>query len=434
MKHQLKVLILIFAVFQGFAFSVKAQETDLLKKLKAEKKFEITKLEKNIFFEEAYEIMVTQPIDHKNPNGKTFRQRILLSHKSFSSPVIFITDGYSADYAASPTYLNELCKILNANQIFVEHRYFGKSIPEKIDWQYLMVEQSANDYHAIRELFKNIYPGKWISTGISKGGQTALSYRAYFQNDVDATVAYVAPINKEMEDKREEAFLNQVGTKECRDRIFAFQTDLLKNKNALMKPFTKYVEESNSAFTMKPDVTFDYLVLEYPFSFWQWCGVCDSIPSVNAGLQQKLYNLVNIVTPFYYTEKGIESFEAFFYQAYRELGYYNYDERLFPNLLTQNDYPNIALAPQQVKIDFKPETMKFVLDFLTTKAEKVIYIYGANDPWSASAVKPAKNLDALLIFKDGGCHTTRILNLPEEQRNLVYDKLANWLGIHVNRF
>jgi hypothetical protein len=30
------------------------------------------------------------------------------------------------------------------------------------------------DLHKIREMFATVYPGKWIATGISKGGQTAL--------------------------------------------------------------------------------------------------------------------------------------------------------------------------------------------------------------------------------------------------------------------
>lgn len=36
-----------------------------------------------------------------------------------------------------------------------------------------------DDLHAVRNAFKSIYPGKWIATGISKGGQTTLLYRTF---------------------------------------------------------------------------------------------------------------------------------------------------------------------------------------------------------------------------------------------------------------
>ena len=69
------------------------------------------------------------------------------------------------------------------NMIFVEHRYFLESTPEPCDWQYLTAENSAEDLHAMTTAFKTLYPGKWISTGISKGWQTSLLYRVFFPDD-----------------------------------------------------------------------------------------------------------------------------------------------------------------------------------------------------------------------------------------------------------
>ena len=74
-------------------------------------------------------------------------------------------------------HLEELCPILQANQLFVEHRYFGKSVPDSVTWQDLTVENAAADQHHIVQIFKKIYTQKWVSTGISKGGETALYHR-----------------------------------------------------------------------------------------------------------------------------------------------------------------------------------------------------------------------------------------------------------------
>ncbi len=66
-------------------------------------------------------------------------------------------------------YQEELSKLLNANLVFVEYRYFLESTPEPKNWEYLTAENSAYDLHNVRNTFKQIYPEKWISTGISKG-------------------------------------------------------------------------------------------------------------------------------------------------------------------------------------------------------------------------------------------------------------------------
>ena len=44
-----------------------------------------------------------------------------------------------------------LTNLLDANQIMVEHRYFGKSVPDSLDWNYLNIKQSAADHHRIAD-------------------------------------------------------------------------------------------------------------------------------------------------------------------------------------------------------------------------------------------------------------------------------------------
>jgi hypothetical protein len=121
---------------------------------------------------------------------------VVISHEGFDRPTVLVTEGYGGDYALNPRYRDELAGLFHTNTVFVEHRYFSGSVPDTVDWQYLTAQNSASDLHLITTLFKQIYPQKWISTGISKGGQTALIYRAFFPNDVDITVPYVAPVSR----------------------------------------------------------------------------------------------------------------------------------------------------------------------------------------------------------------------------------------------
>ena len=72
--------------------------------------------------------------------------------------------------------------------------------------------------------------------------------------------------------------------------------------------------------------------------------------------------------------------------------------------------------------------MKKVDKFLKNKGNNMIYLYGEYDPWSSTAFEPAGGkTNAIKVVKAGGSHTTRILNLPENQRTQVLDLLRKWL-------
>ncbi|PKP16089.1 MAG: aminopeptidase, partial [Bacteroidetes bacterium HGW-Bacteroidetes-22] len=185
-------------------------------------------------FTESYILTITQPLDHRHPEKGTFTQRAFLSHRGFSKPMVMTTEGYSADYANNAFFEEELANILQSNQLVVEHRYFSGSKPEGQPWDYLTVENAAADHHHVIELLKTIYKGKWITTGISKGGQTAVYHRTFYPNDADATVAYVAPYNIAQEDPREIWFLKQVGDSITRSKITTFQRNILKQRSAVL--------------------------------------------------------------------------------------------------------------------------------------------------------------------------------------------------------
>ena len=102
----------------------------------------------------------TQPLDHRHPEKGSFRQRVIVSHIGFDRPTVIVTEGYGAAYALRSQYREELSKLLNANMIFVEYRYFLESTPEPKDWQYLTAENSADDLHAITTAFKKHLSGQ----------------------------------------------------------------------------------------------------------------------------------------------------------------------------------------------------------------------------------------------------------------------------------
>ena len=170
-------------------------------------------------FESVIEVIFTQPVDHNNPSGATFTQKIYIGHVDENLPVVYETEGYSR-----PSFrTRELAPAMQCNQISVEHRFNGESKPSPLDWQYLTIKQAADDLHAIYSALKSIYSGKWVSSGRSKGGDTAIFYRRFYPNDMDATVAFVAPVLFSARDRRINNYMNNAGTQDCRDNIKAFQ-------------------------------------------------------------------------------------------------------------------------------------------------------------------------------------------------------------------
>ena len=83
----------------------------------------------------SYLLMVKQPIDHKDLSKGHFKQKVFLNHKGIDQINVIATEGY----AASRNRKYEATNILKANQINVEHRYFGKSVPENAEWKYLTI-------------------------------------------------------------------------------------------------------------------------------------------------------------------------------------------------------------------------------------------------------------------------------------------------------
>lgn len=392
----------------------------------------VEKMEPNKFFSEAFIIMVQQPLDHLNPEKGTFPQRVVLSSLGFDQPVVFITEGYGGDYGATTRYLNELCPMLNANQLFVEHRFFGKSVPDSIEWKYLTVENAAADQHKIVELFKPLYGKKWISTGISKGGETTLYHRALYPDDVEISVPYVAPLNYSVEEKRHDHFIrHKPGNASDRRKVEQFQEELLKRKKQLMPLFSQYCKEKNYSFKVEVGEVYDFCVLEYAFSFWQWGHPVTEIPP-SASTDQELINyLIKTCSPDYFDIESGKPTLPFFVQAMCQLGYYGYNPKPFKGLMELKDGKNYIprlFMPVQTKFDYDPAMSLLVKRYLKKDASKVLLIYGENDPWTASAARTYGNRKILKVVQEGGSHRTRIASLPESQRKLVKETLDNWMN------
>ncbi len=424
------VLALIFPLFVISQGKPASSIKEGLEKLPSVKSVEI--LPCDTFFKEKYLLLVEQPVNHHKKNGATFLQRVYVGFSGTEQPTVFVTEGYTAGYAGNPRYINELCPLLGANEVVVEHRYFGESVPEPNDWKYLTIEQAAADHHAINQLMKQVFHGKFVSTGISKGGQTTMYYKYFYPDDVAVSVPYVGTLNFSVDDTRVNPFIQNIGSKDCRNKIRDFQIEILKMKDVLLPEFQKLANKHNYHFEYVggAKAAFEYSVLEYPFAFWQWGFIpCEEIPDENSTDSTLLKHFLSVSPMDYFADEGIRQFWPFFYQALTEIGYYGYDTTGMGQYFKAiNGLTFTFCAPEGTHPKFSGKKMKKVDKFLKNKGNNMIYLYGEYDPWFSTAFVPAfGKTNALKIVKQGGSHTTRILNLPEDQRTQVLDSLGKWL-------
>ncbi|KIC01730.1 hypothetical protein OA88_12425 [Flavobacterium sp. JRM] len=425
LKHILLLLVVSLTSYLSFAQTETAVKTDLENKLsQLFPGVEITKMKDLEGFKESYQLVLNEPLDHKNPKKGTFKHYIYLSHIDFNSPMVIETEGYAARYTKT-----ELSSLLNANQVIVEYRFYGKSRPNPIPWEYLTNDQAIADYHNIVTKLKQLYTGKWISTGISKGGETTLIYKSKYPKDVDVAVPYVAPLINTQEDPRIQQHLATVGTAECREKIVEFQRALLQNRTALLNEIKLYAAEKEMTFTeVSMDEALEYAALEFPFSFWQWGGKCEDIPSKNASSKELFDYMNKIVGISFYCDKTFDELLPSYYQHMSELGYYGFDFTPVKDLLTAvKSTSNSRFAPKDVQITYNPKYIKKVREYVENKGSKTLYIYGGYDTWGACSPTPNPSLDALKMVNPGGSHATRIKNFPEQDQEKIMKTLEKWL-------
>ena len=375
-----------------------------------------------------YDLFVKQPIDHQHPEKGYFNQWVQLKHRGFNNPTVMETHGYGMGRGQ-----NEVELILNANNIGVEYRYFGKSIPDSIQWEYLTIEQAVADLHAVNQLFKQLYKGKWFSTGISKGGQTTLYYKYFYPEDIDVAIPYVAPIDNELEDKRIYTFLDTIGTPECRQKIHNFQEFLLKNEDKALEKLSWYAKGARLKFNYTGNIgkSFELAVLEYSFSFWQWGRSCDSIPT-NKKLDDYINELIKTSDISFFSDRDIAQFASHYYQA-TQTGYYGYNIEPFRKYIKHfTTNPSAIFPPKAAKANaFSPELYTNFKKWLDEKGNNILYIYGGIDTWSAPRVLVTDRVNSRSFLIPGAHHgTARIKTMPEEMKKEFVGKIKEWSGLN----
>ncbi len=384
-----------------------------------------------------FRFTLSQPVDHNAVGGATFQQVVTLLYRSPSAPVVLATTGYGISLAPGQ---GEPTRILSANQITMEHRFFNTSTPSPMDWSKLSIEQSAADEHGVVTALKPLFSGKWLNTGGSKGGMTALFHRRFYPNDVDATLAYVAPINLAEGDTRYLPFIDSRGSTATRLALEAWQQAIFNKRTEVLNLLKADAASRGQAFTfLGADKTLEFAVLESPFVLWQYsyADLASQAPPAGASAQV-LYNYldqVNLGVVSTWADSTLNYYQAYYQQCANQLGYpANKESHLTGLAYSGQDVPAIYPPAGAAKTYDGGASMRDIQTWLSTSAQRVTLIYGENDPWTAGALEVSPADQSRGVWKyiaPGGNHGSKLSSLTASDSAQAYSLLSQWLGVPV---
>jgi hypothetical protein len=372
----------------------------------------------------------TQPVDHADPQSATFEQEVSLLAKDTTSPLIVHTSGYWDYYL---DHVVELTVLLDANQISIEHRYFASSRPANPDWSKLTIEQMADDEHVIVSELRTVFKGAAIATGGSKGGMTAIFYRRFFPDDVDGTVPYVAPISYAAPDTRYPPFIDMVGTDTCRQAVRDVATEMLHNRRVGLeqRAQTQATQQGYQYTRVLLGPAVESAIDSLEWSFWQYYGIatCAQVPALTATDDQMFAFLDKISPVSDSDDDSTGQFDAYYSQAYFQLGYPDGGAAyLKPYLMyTDADYIN-SLPTAQPTYD-GGAAMHDIDNFVEQQGDRFVFVYGQWDPWTAGKFALGSAQDSLELIQAQGTHNSHLTRLAQADQDAAFAKLAQWTGV-----
>ncbi len=174
-------------------------------------------------------------------------------------------------------------------------------------------------------------------------------------------------------------------------------------------------------------MVFEFSVLEFPFTFWQWapfsCQSLDSIANSAEALFHKLQK-ARIISTF--SEESQTYYLPFLVQAYQEIGYYNYDSlKLQLNFVTNPS--NRVFLPDSLQLPYRKHQMENITHWLANKGNHFLYIYGEKDPWISTSPNPDSRVDAIKMVAPDACHATRLKDFSPKEQQKAIDLINSWL-------
>jgi len=204
-----------------------------------------------------YVLYYHQPLKHAQPGAASFPLRALITVYKDTDPTKAVNHIYASGYNLMEDYLanpdsafhseglsctTEIAHRYHGNYIQIEHRYFQFSAPANC-WENLddlRAEEAAEDFHSLFVALKKTLKGKYVMSGVSKGGITTLLQHRFYPNDMDIFVPYSAPFfDTDRDTLLQKYYFNTGWSKEFRDMYTTIRRNGIYYKNKIFPPYLK---------------------------------------------------------------------------------------------------------------------------------------------------------------------------------------------------
>ena len=361
-----------------------------------------------------YSMFITQPVNHNQPDGDKFKQRVCILFRGYDRPTIMVTEGYlwRSFKDAEDIGIN-----LNANMVHVEHRNFGQSYnQDRGKWEYETSAQASADLHAVYQALKPIFKGKWMSTGTSKNGETSMDYAYYYPNDMNLAAAFGSPFNVSISDKAYGQYLfNEVSTEALRDAMKKnIRWALTDGEKGLYQSVCKALKEEG-----EPEPTFtEYVfnIFDNFFSIFQYTLPVkhqETIENMTKDEASYVKTICNSIkdnrNPVLYT---------YFVDCAKEQGLPNPGFDLFADLLEGTSFKAEDVLASLLKEEDRwlvqhydnSQRIDIRENFFASSTMPLLFFYSKDDPWSGG--QPDKlGPNAKKVINPIGVHSP-IINDP----------------------
>ena len=437
-----------------------------------------------LFLQAGYQVeYFSQSLDHINGDPGLINIRTFIKYGNPNAPLFVYAGGEGAleDFFEMTGWLvYTLGPYYGATVIFIEHRYYGDSLPLVAGYQYLNTDQVLLDFANIVLQVKPSETTPVVVFGGSYGGMLAAFFRIKFPHIVDGAIASSGPVLEYLDSAGQglmhtvtqvyysvypgcafninDAFNildNFVQNEYTWSGVSAvFQTCAPITEQQQILALEDWIADALEAFAQLNypyPTTLDGGIPGYPINVA--CSLLAATVNPNNNMWQKLQGLYQIVN-LYYNNTGTASCfspwaassptDPWSYQTCSELlfpiGQYGVPNDMFPaRPFVLSEYsaecqstfgvsPNLQWYPINYGFTaFYTDSLKYL--------SNVVFSYGTVDPWQSGCLKESPNPNVQIVgIKNGAHHFDLRRPNPNDPisvifaRNLEQKEINQWIG------
>ena len=129
------------------------------------------------------------------------------------------------------------------------------------------------------------------------------------------------------------------------------------------------------------------------------------------------------------TDARIADFEAYYYQAYAQLGFPDSIPAYLEPHLTFGDPDYYGALPTALPAYDNAVAMRDIEEFVKERGNRLLFVYGEWDPWTGGTFELGGATDSLRLVQAQGSHGSRLGRLSSSDRSAAFAKIEAWTGI-----